>query len=686
LAYSIDFPSEYYRPNKMNEQKKDLIAILFIIFAAFSVYMNTLPNVFLFDDRHMIVDNNYTKHLATLPMVFKNKISSAPVGWGMYRPVLMLTFAFNYFFSGLAPAGYHLINILIHFLNAWLLYLFLKLFFKELSFPLRLGITLIFCVHPVNTEAVAYISSRSTILCSFFILSSLYTYIRWHSSQKKYLYLSSLACYALALLTKESGLVLVALLSAYEFACVKDLKKTALRLLPFILVTFGYLILIKCLFGGVFGLFSKNVVAPPPRPFFSNILIQSAVSLFYLYLFFYPFNLSIDHNYMFTNAFSNTLGFACMGLLAALFITALFLRKRSGILSFSILWYFIILMPQFYARLNIVAAEHHPYLAFFSVYFICGYAVSKWKVRQLYSRQFFLFTFLLFYILTVVRNFEWRNEYLLWRSALRVNPHSDLAKGSLALYLINRGFFAEGEKYLTEAASCKTQVALQPSLLNLATYYALFKKQPQKGLEVINRNREYLWKMDPLGYCKSLGLIYLTMGKAKEAREVWEKALQIYPVSPEINSNLGWWYLEQAADRKKAKEYFKEALKNDPDLILARLGLAAALEAEEPGLAVKEYKRVIKLAPKDSNAYYRLGLLYAKDLLSTQAEWYFKKTIELSPKFAPTYYNLCIFYLSLPQPDYQRAQEYFDKAKQLGFKVDRQIGDILAKREGIPPS
>lgn len=663
----------------MNEQKKDLLAIILICLAVFSVYINTLPNTFIFDDRHMIVDNNFIKHLSTLPQVFQAKISSAPVGWGMYRPVLMLTFAFNYFFGGLTVSGYHLINILIHFFNAWVLYLFLKLFLKELGFFLRLGLTLIFCVHPVNTEAVAYISSRSTILCAFFILASFYAYVRWHLNKNKYLYIGSLLLYILALLTKETGLVLAGLIAAYEFVYVKDFKKSIYRLLPFILVSVGYLILIKSLFGGVFGLFSKHP-APAVRPIFSNILIQSAVSLFYLYLFFYPSGLSVDHNSIFIDSFSNAAGFFCLGALFFFFMAALFLKKRSEILSFSILWYFVILLPQFYARLNVVAAEHHAYLAFFSVYFIFGYALSKWKIRPLYLRQCFFFVFLMSAILTLLRNWEWRNEYMLWKSALRVNPNSGLAQGSLALNLINRGFFAEGEKYLMQAAVSKSDIASQPSLLNLATYYALFKNQPQKGLEVLDKNKERLWRMDPLGYCKSLGLIYLKMGKPQEAKRAFDKAMQVYPESPEINSNLGWWYLEYSTDKKKAQAYFEEALNNNPDLTLAHLGLAAVLEGQDIIRAVKEYKITIKLAPKDSNAYYRLGLLYAKDLLSKEAEWYFKKTIELMPKFAPTYYNLCVFYLSLPEPDYEQAQGYFDKAKELGYKVDKQIEELLNKK------
>ncbi|MFH0790304.1 MAG: tetratricopeptide repeat protein [Candidatus Omnitrophota bacterium] len=671
----------------INRQTRDKLAVVLILLAVFSVYLNTLPNRFVFDDRHMIVDNNYIKHLRFIPLLFKNKITSSSVGQGMCRPVLMLSFAFNYLFSNLSPHGYHLFNILIHFLNAWLLYLFLKLFLKDLGFYLRLGLTLVFCLHPVNTEAVAYISSRSTILSSFFILSSLYTYVQWRLSDRRRRYIYwSLGCYVLALLTKESGLVLPGLILAYEFIYIsgridkKEIGKILLRILPFIILTFAYLILIQLIFGHVFGLFNK-VKSVPIRSFWANISIQSVVSFLYLYLFLFPFNLCIDHNIPSSKSFLNSIGLISFGVIIIIVITAaLFLRKRWKFFSLSCFWYFIVLAPQFYCRLNIVSAEHHAYLANFSLYFILGLLLSKFGLRDTKNiiRYSFFFILPLFFILTLIRNFQWRNEYMLWKSAIKVNPKSGLAHGSLGLYLVSRGFKSEGEEHLKLALDSDQEVAYRPTMFNLATYYALYKNDPGKGMEILNKNKDYLLKVDPVTYLKSIGLIYMRMGMAEDARLAWERAIRIYPENPEIKSNLGWWYLNKSADIKTAKGYFKSALKDNPDFLLTHLGLAAVLEKENLlEQAIEEYNRSIKLAPDSPDAYYRAGVIYAMKLLDTRAEWYFKKTIQLIPDFAPAYYNLCIFYLSLPKPDYQQARENFDKAKELGFVTDREIEERL---------
>ena len=125
----------------MDKNQKSLLAVMAIFTTVGLAYFNSLSNPFIFDDRHTIVENNYIKHRETLPNLFTNKITSLPITKGMWRPLLMLSFAFNYFISGLSPHSYHLINILLHFLNAVMLYLLLETFLKELSLCRRLGLT-----------------------------------------------------------------------------------------------------------------------------------------------------------------------------------------------------------------------------------------------------------------------------------------------------------------------------------------------------------------------------------------------------------------------------------------------------------------------------------------------------------------------------------------------------------------
>ena len=694
----------------MKYNNKELLAIVLICLVVSCAYLNSLPNRFIFDDNHMVLENNYIKNIKHAPLFFKGETTSSTIARGMYRPLLMLSFMFNYLTGGLNPHGYHIINILLHFVNAVLLFFLLKLFLKGLSLSLRLGITLIFCLHPINTEAVAYISSRSDLLSSFFILAAIYSYVRFRASGYFRGYYLSLGLYVLALLSKETALVLPGLIIAYELVYTPWLNKQSqpnelpaqtkqlgrpmliefrtifLRLLPFILITAGYLILRQNLFGSML---RAQISYVNSRPFSANILTQSAVSFFYIYLFFFPFNLCIDHSFPIITSFSNPLGLISLVLILLIVGACLVFRKRiAPLIGFSCLWYFISLLPKFYARLNFVSAEHHTYLAFFSAYFILGYLILKLNNAELHGnrkflknillRQFFFLILGLFFVLTFLRNSQWRNEYLLWKYTLKTNPNSNLAKGSLGLYLANTSSAQDAEEYLKQSAASasigNTKVA---STLNLAYYYASQNK-PRESFRILRENEEELKKANFVGFCRALSFAYWQVGEHEKAKHLLEELLRVYSHDAKTKGVLGWQYLQAFPDKQKAKYYFQAALEDDPSLAFVRLGLAAVYEKEKNWQqAIEEYQAVIKILPRQTQAYYNLGLIYAQKLLSPKAEYYLKKTITLAPNFAPAYYSLCIYYLSLPEPNFSKAEENFNKAIELGFKPDPEIVNAL---------
>lgn len=657
-----------------------VIIILLLVIAS---YLNSLGNSFVFDDHNMVVENGYIKDINKLPKVFGPALSSVMMKRGMYRPFLMLSFAFNYAFGGLNPAGYHIINILIHFLNAILLYLLLGIFLPNLRHSLKLALVSVFCVHPVNTEAVVYISSRSTIMSAFFILTSLYNYILWNKEKRSFRYcLLSLFLYLSALLTKESALVLPLLILAYELIFNRenplDIKEIFKRLLPFFLLTAVYFLALKLIFSNTIGMFAPDKLVYP-RSIPANILAQSQVAFLYLYLFIFPLYLNIDQPLPFINSAGNPQGIISLALIVLLLVLGLRYRKQFGLLSFSCLWYFVALLPKFYARLNLIAAEHHAYLAFFAVYFAIGYCLSRYKVKSnIYLKYIYAFILILFLLLTIIRNIQWKSALTLWQSSVKLNPNSSIALANLGIEMWKKRFWDKGRECFINAAKQNNQTASIFSFYNLAYYYAL-KGEPQKGVEILLKNKEICLKGYPEFYYRILALIYMRMGKESqdEAIMILEGLISKYPDDGYTKALLGELYLSRPGERQKAKEYFQAAAKDDPDLYRAHFGLGIVLEDEDSKEAVKEYKKAIRIEPQTANGYYRLGLLYARKLLDPQAEWYFKKAIELDPNFAPAYYDLCILYLYLPKPNYARAEEYFNRAKKLGFPVNKDFALIL---------
>jgi protein O-mannosyl-transferase len=182
-------------------------------------YGNALHGGFHFDDWHVIQHNSSIRSLANLPGLFSDpELGSASQDNRTLRPLLLATFALNYAISGLEPWSYHLFNLLLH----WIV---VCLAFRIARDHLRLGdeavalaglIALVVATHPLATSAVNYVSARSAVLAAVFYLAAFDAAVRRRA-------VLALACFGLALLTKEHVVTLPLLVLAYDWARARRL-------------------------------------------------------------------------------------------------------------------------------------------------------------------------------------------------------------------------------------------------------------------------------------------------------------------------------------------------------------------------------------------------------------------------------------------------------------------------------
>ena len=157
--------------------------ILIIVILGSLVYANSLGGEFIWDDLSFIRDNAFLKDWSNVPHIFtETATTSMDVGGGsvrynLYRPLQWLTFMADYSVWKLNPLGYHLTNIFLHISAALILFWFIALLFR--SRMLSFLTALFFVIHPVHTEAVAYISGRADPLGLIFMLSSFGFYIKY---------------------------------------------------------------------------------------------------------------------------------------------------------------------------------------------------------------------------------------------------------------------------------------------------------------------------------------------------------------------------------------------------------------------------------------------------------------------------------------------------------------------------
>ncbi|MCM8773964.1 MAG: tetratricopeptide repeat protein [Candidatus Omnitrophica bacterium] len=649
---------------------KENIFIICIFICLIIIYLPSFSSNFIFDDNHMIVENAIIKNPKSLHLLFKGFVTSFPIPKGMCRPLLMLTFALNYATSKLNPLGYHLTNLILHFLNTSILYLLFKKLIKGIPLYILFFVTSIFAIHPLNSEAVTYISCRSDLMVNSFILLSFLFYL-------KNIYALTILFYIFALGSKETALCLPIILASYEFIynfknfnSIKDIIKTKkIFYISLFTITFIYL------------LYKLTIFAPTPttvyRSAYSNILIQAWVSLLYLKLFLFPHPLNILHEVPNLNSLSEPSAFISILFILATIIIIILTKRKQKLISFGLSWFLICLLPKFYARLHFPACEHHFYLASIGIFILLLYLSYRLFINHPKLLHYLAIIILpLFFTLTFLRNYEYTNPIVFWKISVERAPNLGTLHNNLGTEYLRIGLYSYAEEEFKKAIQFAHNMkeTIASAKLNLANVYISQNKyeEAQKLIEDCLR----IIYPPPLGAYQTLGVIYMKMGKEDLALDAWEKELRYYPNLPEINLNLGIFYLNKK-DFEKAKNFFIRAIKIDPNHYAGYYGLARISEDEnELNYALAMYKKACSLRPNDFYLNYYLGSLYAR-LGYAKALSYLLKTIKLNPYFAPAHNDLAVLYASQSPPQRELAKKHAQIALSLGYPVDKDFLQLL---------
>ena len=268
-------------------------ALILIPGVCILVYFNSLENSFHYDDEHSIQNNIHLRALGNIPTFFVDPATfSRDADKGMYRPLLLLTYALNYAWGGYEVLGYHVVNLFLHALNACLVWWLVCAMHDRREVALLAG--LLFALHPLGSEPVNYISSRSESLAAVFYLLGMAAFISGGHQQKGRILALSWVALALGLLSKSTVITLPAVLLIYDYLFISGRKLPALwrcflrRHAPYWGIAVGYLILISA--NGFF----TNSIRSPVRDGWTQLLTQIKAFAYYLQLLFWPLRLRVE--------------------------------------------------------------------------------------------------------------------------------------------------------------------------------------------------------------------------------------------------------------------------------------------------------------------------------------------------------------------------------------------------------
>ena len=356
------------------ERRFNIIAIALIILTVGVAYSNTYTASFHFDDQHTIVENPRIKHIENIPSFFwKNE---GPVG---SRPLLLVTLAINYALGGLNVIGYHIFNNLLHAINGILFYFFVLTVlnlprFREkwasLSKEIALFSAILFVVHPIQTEAVTYIISRSMPMATFFYLLGFILYTRAVETGRRSFYVWLFVVSFLGMASREDFITFPVMLFIYDVMLLSSFKDALRRwwVYLFIWLTAAYRLWLSFTYKGgeESAGFGVKLLTP-----YQYLLTQFNVIWTYVRLLFLPINQNLDYDYPIAKSFfefPTILSFLAHLLVIAF---ALFMFKRNSLVTFLILWWYITLSPSssFIPIIDVIF-EHRVYLPSVGFFFL----------------------------------------------------------------------------------------------------------------------------------------------------------------------------------------------------------------------------------------------------------------------------------------------------------------------------
>jgi hypothetical protein len=289
-----------------------------------------------YDDYFLIVENfSHIDKLSQIGHAFLEDVSHQAQGGNLYRPLLTISLIVSAQISGILPFGYHVIDILLHCLSCCLLFATLQMIgFRRV--PSFFG-TMIFCVHPVLTQAVAWIAGRNDSLLAVFILLCFISFIKFMSTSHMKWFFLHLLCFACAMFTKESAIMVPFLVLLYSFGIRKE-KILSIYMLLFVA---GWGIILA----NWHIVRSASMVVPIGNKLTaaSTVLSNLWITVFYFGKIFWPLNLAFAP---IASDIHITVGIISAGLF---FIVILFSeRKDWKLIVFGFMWFIAFLIPTFY--------------------------------------------------------------------------------------------------------------------------------------------------------------------------------------------------------------------------------------------------------------------------------------------------------------------------------------------------
>ena len=644
---------------------KQPLAVFLLLGLVFICYANTFKAPWYFDDHIRIVNNNAVHMNELTPAALMASINPAAGASHsrdtFFRPVVMMSLAVNWYLGGGEIAGFHLVNILIHFLAAMVLYHTIMALMKTPQagrlapdqWPsIALLATVLWAVHPIQTQAVTYIIQRSTSLAGLFFIAGIYGYVRGRQAGRlgpriAFFCLGAI-CYLLGLGSKLNTVILPLSWLLVDILFFQDLEnpQQRIKVMKWTAIA-GLLAVVLGL--GLLWVIKGDPLAPifnsyGGRPFTltQRLMTEARVVVFYLSQLFFPTpdRLAFMHDVSISNSLVDPwTTVAAMAAILLLLVIGLASARRYKFLSLAILFFFLNHLVESSVIPLELLYEHRNYLPSMFLFLPLAVLIVRGLAHYRHARRLMYYsltagTVLLIFSLgtaTYMRNGVWASERAFWEDVLvkaprNARPYLQLAayhekhgRDDLALRLYARSlelydpapqrsratalnnmgtiFNRLGQKDAAIAHFQKA-LALNPQH-EIARHNLVFSMISTDRLDDALVQAEILTRQNPNHpyYLNTAGYIHMKMDELPQARKYLEKAVKLLPTNGNNLVNLGLT-LGRLADYPGAIDLLERARRMSPGKPTAWLSLIeVSVRAGNEAAAIQYADQLIGQVP-----------------------------------------------------------------------------------------
>jgi len=563
-----------------------------ILLVSFFAYFPVLHNGLLGWDDDGYIKNNPLIYSFNLKEIFSHNVLSN------YHPFTILILAVEYHFFGLNATGYHAVNLFFHLLNV--IFVFYAVFLLSDKVGVALVASLLFGIHPMHVESVAWVAELKDLLYTFFFLASYIFYLKYIKDRQKKFYVFALLLFLVSLLSKAmaASLPLVLILTDY-FKGRKINTKILLEKVPFFLlaVIFGVVAVVAQKTSGAI---SDLVFTVPQR-----IAFACYGFITYLIKLILPINLCAFYPYPPVIAEAISFSYYAYvllftGLTIFVFYSARFSKKIIFSIGFFTITVFLVL--QLLPVGNAVIADRYSYIPSIGIFYLAGEGfMLLWNNKIKWIPIILLVAFTGFFsVKTYTRCQVWNNDISLWNDVISQYQTIPFAYNNRGTGFMNLKEYDRAQEDYGKA------IVLKPNYTN--AYY----------------NR---------------GIIFIYEKEYDKALNDFNKVIELNPKYSEAYTNRGNVLRDCNRDDEALKDYNK-AIELNPIFSNAYFNRGALfMKIKRNNEALNDFNKAIELKPTYVQAFINRGIVFYREKRYEDAINNQTKAIELQANAAPAYYN-----------------------------------------------